>query len=156
MARRLYFILHILNFTTVTDQLLDLGKIRQPRFQKINITLTVGTIAGNYQQSINLDQQFNKILAIGFVEKVAGGLTSLYDVGAKTDRQQWIDPISVHFWTANGNVGPMQKYYIVNIPYSAGDVFFCQVNTQAVVAGVDFVAQMVLFLAKDLTELPRN
>lgn len=140
----------------MTDQLLDLGKIRQPRFQRINITLAVGTIAGNYQQSVNLDQQFNMIRGIGFVEKAAGGLANLYDVGAKTDRQQWIDPISTLFWTANGNVGPMEKYYKVEIPYSAGDVFFLQVNTQAIVAGADFLGQMVLYLAKDLTELPRN
>lgn len=149
-------ILSHLNFTTVTDQLLDLGKISQFRVQKINITIPVASIAGNYSSNITLDQQFNKILGIGFVEKVAGGLASLYDVGAKTDRQQWIDPISVFFWTANGNVGPMEKYYKVNIPYVAGDIFFLQVNTGAAVSGADFQGQMVLYLAKDLTELPRT
>jgi hypothetical protein len=136
-------------------QLLDLGKLTNYRFQKISITIPIASAVGNYQSSIQLDRQFNKILGIGFVEKTDGGLASLYDVGAKTERQVWIDPISTLFWTANGNVGPMQKYYSVDIPYGSGDSFYMMVNTQAIVAGEDFLGQMVLILAKDLTEQPR-
>ena len=137
------------------NQILDLGKLSQFRLQKINITIPIASAIGSYSSNVQLDRQFNKIVAIGFVEKVAGGLASLYDVGAKTDRQQWIDPVSVLFWTANGNVGPMQKYYSVSISYGSGDTFYLQVNTGAVVAGADFQGQMVLILAKDLTEQPR-
>jgi hypothetical protein len=138
------------------NTILDLGKISQYRTQVIDITIAVGSAIGNYSSSIYLDQQFNKILGIGFVEIAAGGLANQYNVGAKTDRQQWLGPNNTLFWTANGNVGPMMKYYQVNIPYVAGDPFFLQINTQAAVAGADFKGQMTLFLAKDLTELPRT
>jgi hypothetical protein len=137
------------------DTLLDLGKLTQYRFQKISITIPVASGVGNYEASVQLDRAFNKILGIAFVEKTTGGLANLYDVGAKTDRQVWIDPISTLLWTANGNVGPMAKYYAVDIGYGSGDSFWMMVNTQAIVAGADFLAQMVLVLAKDLTEQPR-
>jgi hypothetical protein len=138
------------------SQLLDLGKLTQYRFQKINITIAQTSVAGAYQASVQLDRQFNKIVGIAFVEKQGDAvLLDLYDVGAKTERQVWIDPISVLLWTADGNVGPMQKYYSVDIPYASGDSFYAMINTQAVVTNNDFLAQMVLILAKDLTELPR-
>jgi hypothetical protein len=139
----------------VQDQLLDLGKLTQYRVQKIEVVIPDTTVAGSYGNNVQLDRQFNKIIGIGFVEKDSGGLTNLYDVGAKTDRQIWIDPISIFFWTANGNVGPMYKYYKTNIPYVSGDTFYALVNTQAVVTGSDFKGQMALILAKDLTEVPR-
>lgn len=137
------------------SQLLDLGKLTQYRFQKIGITIAQNSVAGSYQASVQLDRQFNKIVGIAFVEKQDAALANLYDVGAKTERQVWIDPISVLLWTANGNVGPMQKYYSVDIPYASGDSFYAMINTQATVTGEDFLAQMVLILAKDLTEQPR-
>jgi len=136
------------------EQLLDLGKLSQYRTQKINITIPLASPAGNYENTIQLDRQFNMIMGVGFVEKAAGGLANLYDVGAKSSRQNWLDPISTLFWTANGNVGPMQKYYSVKIPYVSGDTWYFQIVTEAAVAGAAFQAQMVLFLAKDTTQLP--
>lgn len=137
------------------NQLLDLGKLSQYRIQKVNILIADTSPAGFYQSTIQLDRQFNLILGVGFVEKDDGGIPLLYDVGGKTDRQTWLDPINVGFWTANGNVGPMQKYYSVNIGYASGDTWFAMINTEAAIAGSDFKAQMVLFLSKSLNQVPR-
>lgn len=137
------------------NQLLDLGKLSQYRIQKVNITIPDTSVAGFYQATIQLDRQFNVILGVGFVEIDDGGIPLQYDVGGKTDRQTWLDPINVSFWTANGNVGPMQKYYSVSIPYSSGDTWFAMVNTYAAVTGSDLKAQMVLFLSKSLNQVPR-
>ncbi len=114
-----------------------------------------GSPAGNYGNNIQLDRQFNKIVGIGFAQITDGGIADQYDVGAKTERQTWMDPVNVNFWTANGNVGPMEKYYKVNIPYGSGDTFFAMINTYTATSGSDLVGQMVLILEKDLTEVPR-
>lgn len=143
---------HTLNFYTV--EILDLGKLKQFRMQKIAVTVANGSAAGSYQNNVQLDKQFNKIVGIGFFEKTDGGIAGNYDVGAKTDRQTWIDPININAWNANENVGPMFKYYKMEIPYASGDSFYLMLNTGAATSS-DLTGQMVLILAKDLTELPR-
>lgn len=135
-------------------QLLDLGKLSQYRLQKISVLVPDTSAAGSYSNTVQLDRQFNKIIGIGYFERAAGGITTNYDVGAKTDRQTWIDPINISAWNANSGVGPMYKYYSVNIPYSSGDTFYALINTGALLTA-DLTGQMVLILAKDLTEVPR-
>jgi hypothetical protein len=137
-----------------TDQFLDLGKLSEYRFQVITVTVANGS-SNPVQPSVQLDKQFNKIVGIGFVTIDDGGITDNYNVGAKTQRQVWIDPMNVQMWTANGNVGPMQKYYNVNIPYASGDNFYAMLEPGAATSSV-LNAQMVLVLVRDLTELPRS
>ncbi|MGL6121683.1 MAG: hypothetical protein ACRC1W_01340 [Shewanella sp.] len=136
------------------QQLLDLGKLTQYRFQKIEIIVANTAPAGNYSNNVQLDRQFNKIVGIGYFEKADGGIPLNYDIGAKTDRQTWLDPININAWKAEQAVGPMKKYYTVNIPYASGDTFYAMINTGAVLTA-NLTGQMVLVLAKDLTELPR-
>jgi hypothetical protein len=143
-----------LNFTTVQDQLLDLGKLSSYRFQVIDILIASGS-SNSVTPSVQLDKQFNKIIGIGYFEKTDGGLGSDYNVGAKTQRQVWIDPVIINAWAADNNVGPMSKYYKVNIPYASGDNFYAIVDPGAATSS-DLTGQMVLILAKDLTEMPRQ
>jgi hypothetical protein len=138
----------------VEQQLLDLGKLSQFRMQKITVLVADTSPAGNYSNNVQLDRQFNKIVGIGFFQIADGGIPNNFDVGAKTDRQVWVDPINISAWDANENVGPMQKYYSVNIPYASGDTFYAMINTGAILTA-DLTAQMVLILAKDLTEVNR-
>ena len=107
------------------------------------------------ENSVLLDRDFNRIVAIGFFETANGGAADgLYNVGARDKRRQWIDPINVNAWNANTGVGPDDKYYSVDIPYASGDPFYGAVmptvNTNSALTG-----QMVLKLARDLTESPR-
>lgn len=138
----------------MTEQLLDLGKLTSYRFQIIDVTVANGSSVTE-TPSVQLDRQFNRIIGIGYFEKTDGGLGSNYDVGAKTQRQVYIDPINVNGWAADGNVGPMQKYYKVNIPYASGDNFYAIVVPGAATSS-DLTGQMVLILAKDYTEMPRQ
>ena len=137
------------------QQLLDLGKLSEYRFQKINVFIADGSPAGSYSNNVQLDRAFNKILGIGYFEKLDGAITNDYDVGAKTDRQTWFDPINIKAWKAEEGVGPMFKYYSVNIPYASGDTFYALITTGAPLAGSDLTGQMVLVLAKSLNEMPR-
>lgn len=133
--------------------LLDLGKLSQMRFQKIDITVPNGSAAGNYQATVQLDRQFNRIVGVGFFERYSDGAT-LYNVGAKTDRQVWIDPIAYNAWMADQGVGPMYKYFTVDIEYASGDTFYLMLNTLDTLSD-DLIGQMVLILSRDNTATPR-
>lgn len=138
------------------EQMLTLGLERQTKFQTINITVPSGSPVNNIvQASQQLDREYNKIVFIGFFEKTDGGIPNQYDVGAKTQRQVWVDPVNINAWRAESGVGPMQKYISVNIPYGSGDSFYAQVSCD-VSPSSDLIGQMVLVLGKDLTELPKG
>src|SRR5689334_21582670 len=111
--------------------LLDLGKLANTRFQRMDITIPNGSAAGGYGAYVQLDRQFNKIIGIGFFETGDGGISPSYNVGAKTDRQVWVDPISYKAWEAGEGVGPMYKYFSVDIEYASGDSFYMILNTFA-------------------------
>lgn len=134
--------------------LLDFGKLANTRFQKIDITIPNASAAGGYGASVNLDRQFNKIIGIGFFEIEDGGIAQNYNVGAKTDRQVWVDPINYMAWKAEDGVGPMYKYFSVDIEYASGDAFYLILNTGAATSA-DLVGQMVLILQKSNTATPR-
>lgn len=136
------------------DELLDLGKLTQYRLQKIDVSVANLSAAGSYGNNVQLDRAFNRIVGIGYFETAAGGITTNYNVGAKTDRQTWIDPINIQAWNANSGVPVMGKYYKVNIPYASGDTFYALITTGAALTA-DLTGQMVLILQKDLTEQPR-
>lgn len=134
--------------------LLDLGKLSQSRFQKIDIIVPDTSPVGSYQATVQLDRQFNRIIGIAYFERADGGINQLYNVGAKTDRQVWVDPIAYHAWQADQGVGPMYKYFSVDIEYASGDTFYMIVNTLDVLTA-DLIGQMVLVLSKDNTAVPR-
>jgi len=134
--------------------LLDLGKLSNTRFQKIDITVPNGSSAGGFGASVQLDRQFNKIIGIGFFEVADGGIAQNYNVGAKTDRQVWVDPITYFAWQAKEGVSPMAKYFAVDIEYASGDTFYMILNTGAALSA-DLVGQMVLVLQKSNTATPR-
>lgn len=136
------------------NELMDLGQLTNYRFQRIDITVPNGAAINNYTATVQLDRQFNSIVRIGFFEVEDGGISPNYNVGAKTDRQVWIDPINFRAWQADQGVGPMFKYYKVNISYGSGDTFYLMLNTLAVTSA-DLIAQMVLILAKTDVEQPR-
>ena len=132
-----------------------LGNKRQTRYQIIELGSAANTNANTpLPASVALDNEFNRIIGIGFFETANGGAAdNLYNVGARDKRRQWIDDINVNAWKATSGVGPNEKYYEVDIPYVAGDKFYAQitptVNTNAALTG-----QMVLKLARELTEDP--
>lgn len=138
------------------DRQQRIGQRTQTRFQIISLGQSANAVANTIIESnVALDKDFNRIIGIGFFETANGGAAAeLYNVGARDRRRQWIDPINVNAWDANSGVGPDLKYYTVDIPYAAGDPFYGSitptVNTNSALTG-----QMVLILARDLTENPR-
>lgn len=128
----------------------------QVRFQKIDINVPSGTLAGSLiEANVQLDRDYNRIIGIGFFEVTDGGISQNYSVGARSSRSQWVDLISYFAWNANENVGPGEKYYPVNIPYGSGDTFYGQIQVNAQPAS-DLQGQMVLILKRDLDEIPRT
>lgn len=152
-------------FNLKTDSTVDTKQIfaqlgkqseSQIRFQRIDISVLNGTAAGTMTQAnVQLDRDYNRIIGIGYFEIADGGIPDQYNVGAKTNRSQWIDPININAWDANANVGPADKYYPVNIPYGSGDTFYVQVENEALLTA-DLEGQMVLILKRDLDEIPRT
>lgn len=137
------------------NQLLDLGKLTQYRFQVIDITVPAATVAdSSVEANVQLDRDFNKIIGVGFFQVADGGVPNNYDVGARTQRQTWIDPININAWKADGGVGPMEKYHKVNIGYGSGDTFYARIVPNALTI-TPIVGQMVLILTRDLTEQPK-
>ena len=134
---------------------MQIGKNSQTRFQIIELGSAANTTADQLVETpIRLDNDFNRIIGIGFFQKGDGGAADgLYNVGARDKRRTWIDDISINAWNANSGVGPMDKYYTVDIPYVDGDQFYGRVtptvNTNAALTG-----QMVLILERQLTEVP--
>jgi hypothetical protein len=132
-----------------------IGEDRQRRFLVINVLVANGTAALTpVEASVQLDREFNKIVGIGFFQVTDGGIPNNYNVGARSNRKTWLDDININAWNANQNVGPMQKYIVLDIPYGSGDTFYAKVIPNAVTTS-DLTAQMVLVLEKSLTELPK-
>jgi hypothetical protein len=137
-------------------ELLDLAKESQYRFQVISLSAPIATTAGTVVEgSVQLDRDFNKVIGIGFFQITDGDLINNYSVGARTNRQTWIDPINANAWKAEENVGPQDKYYKVNIPYGSGDTFYGRIIPGGTVATDALAGQMVLILKRDMTELPK-
>lgn len=124
-------------------------------FQNIDVLVANGTLADSLNElSIQANRDYNKIVAIGWFETEDGGIPGDYLLGFRTNRKTWIPPIPVNAWLSNDNVGPMMKYYEVNIPFGSGDTLYAIVNNNAALTA-DLVGQMVLILAQDLTETNR-
>lgn len=129
---------------------------RQYRRQVIQLGQSTNAVANTtIETNISLDKDYNRIIGIGFFETASGGAAAeLYDVGARDKRRTWVDDININAWDANTGVGPDDKLMRVNIPYASGDLFYGRiiprVNTNTALTG-----QMVLLLAKDLTEIPK-
>jgi len=129
---------------------------RQYRRQVIELGQAANAVANTtIESSVQLDKDYNRIIGIGFFETANGGAAAeLYNVGARDKRRTWVDDINVNAWDANSGVGPDDKMMKTNIPYASGDTFYGRViptvNTNSALTG-----QMVLLLARDLTEIPK-
>jgi hypothetical protein len=133
----------------------QIGDGRQTRFQVIPIVVPAGTAIGTpIEASVQLDRAYNKITGIAFFEIADGGIANDYNVGARSQRLTWIDPINVNAWQADDGVAPDDKYYGTDIPFASGDTFYARVTPNAI-PGTNLTAQMVLRLENSLTELPK-
>ena len=129
-------------------------KTAQQYYQVIDVTVANGTLADSLnEQSVTLNQAYNKIVGIAYHEITAGGQANNYNVGARSKRFTWVELVNINNWNANTGVGPMQKFRKVNIGYGEGDKFFAQITPNAALTS-DLTGQMVLILERDLTELP--
>lgn len=134
----------------------ELLKSGQFRFQRIATNVPNPTQANQIVEAeAQLDRDFNKIAGIAFFETSAGGVADNYRVGFRTTRRTWIDAININAWDAAANVGPMDKYYEVSIPYGSGDTAYAQLIPNAL-TNAAMLGEMVLILARDLTEQPRS
>lgn len=121
--------------------------------QNIDVDIANGTPINTLNElSVQANRDYNKIIGIGWFELEGGGIADNYLVGFRTNRKTWINAIPKDAWTANEGVGPMLKYYEVNIPFGSGDTLYAIINNRAVLTA-DLVGTMVLMLAKDLTEV---
>lgn len=128
-------------------------KDKEVFFQVIDATALSGSLAGQVQEtSIQLNRDYNRIIGIGYFEIDDANVTDNYLVGARTNRKTWIEDININAWDANQNVGPMGKYYEVNIPYGSGDTFYAR-QTPGATLSSDLTGQMVLILCRDLVEI---
>jgi hypothetical protein len=126
------------------------------KYQVINIATAANALANSLtEQSVQPDRDYNLIVGIAYFETDDANLPDNYNVGFRTSRKQWIDDININAWDANSGVGPMFKYYRVNIPYGSGDVCYARILLNATAATSAVTGQMVLILKQDLTELPK-
>jgi hypothetical protein len=123
--------------------------------QNIDVLVANATPANTLNElSVQANRDYNKIIGIGWFELEDGGISNDYLVGFRTNRKTWINAIPATAWTAGQGVGPMLKYYEVNIPFGSGDTLYAIINNNALLTA-DLVGTMVLILAKDLTEVPK-
>jgi hypothetical protein len=132
-------------------------KNAQRRYQVVSISVPNPTTAGQVvEQALALDRDFNKIVGAAFHEIANGGIANNYQVGLRTDRKQWVDPVNIQNWSANTGVAIEGKFrkFGAGIGYGMGDQAYVQIipgaNTSAAMRG-----ELVLLLERDLTEVPR-
>lgn len=129
-------------------------KDQDVRYQKIDIVVPNPTAANALvEQAAQLDRDYNKIIGIAFFEAANGGVPNNYNVGFRTSRKQWQEDINILAWLSS-NVGPMGKFFEVNIAYGSGDPAYVRITPNAATIAA-MSGQMVLILAKDLTEQPK-
>lgn len=127
----------------------------QRRYQVINTNVPNATVAGSLKEfSVALDQDFNKIVGIAFHEINDGGVANNYNVGSRSSRRVWVDPVNVKSWNADENVAPDTKFRSVDIDYGKGDLFYAQVVPNAA-PNSDLTGQLVLVLERSITQGPQ-
>lgn len=132
--------------------------MKEIRYQYIPLTIPQAAPANSLtQEDVVLDQAFNRITGIAVTQVIPdAGLGNAILIGAKTQRQVWIDQIPYNLWNADEGVSPNDKYYEVNIPYGSKDTFYFQAINLAALSTNDAELYMVLRLEIDLTELPQR
>src|SRR6185503_1165077 len=134
----------------------DKLNVYQQRYQVIPLTIPSATAAGVFvQASVKLDQGCKFITGIGVVVVDDGGTTpENFLIGAKSQRQDWVDPIPAQMWDPDG--APLDlKYLTQNIMYGMGDTFFIQAAPIAALVS-NAVIYMTLRLEASFTQLPRK
>ncbi len=128
----------------------------QYRYMTIPIAVVNSTVVNSLKEAnIQLDRDYDKITGIAYVEITAGGLSNNYQVGARSSRRTWVDPVNIQSWQAGNGVEPDRKFRKVEIPYASGDPFYVQVNLSGGPTTSDLTGEMILRLEKTLTELPK-
>lgn len=134
---------------------MEISQKAQRRYQVININVPNNTVAGSLKEfSATLDQDFNKIIGIAYHEIAAGGNANNYNVGSRSSRRVWVDPVNVKSWNADQNVAPDTKFRSVDIDYGKGDLFYAQV-VPGVTTTSDLTGQLVLVLERSTTQGPQ-
>lgn len=127
----------------------------QRRYQVINTNVPNATTAGSLKEfSVTLDQDFNKIVGIAFHEITDGGVANNYNIGSRSSRRVWVDPVNVKSWNADQNVAPDTKFRSVDIDYGKGDLFYAQIVPNGA-PNADLTGQMVLVLERSTTQGPQ-
>lgn len=127
----------------------------QRRYQVIAVNVPNATVSGTLKEfSVALDQDFNKIVGIAFHEINDGGIANNYNVGSRSSRRVWVDPVNVKSWNADQNVAPDTKFRSVDIDYGKGDLFYAQVVPGANCTE-DLTGQLVLVLERSITQGPQ-
>lgn len=137
----------------------------QRRYMRIPITVLNGVLTGtNNEANAELDRAFNKIIGVAYHEITAGGLSTNYRVGFRTDRYTWVDPVNISNWNCNTGVpveGKFRKFKSEDpkdrggIGYGMGDKGYVTVIPGANLSS-DLTGELVLILERDNTELPRQ
>lgn len=132
--------------------------MKELRYQYIPLTIPQAAAPNTLtEEDVVLDQAFNRITGIAVTQVIPdAGLGTAILVGAKTQRQVWVDQIPINLWNADTGVPPDEKYYSVNIPYGSKDSFYFQAVNLAALTTNDAELYMVLRLEIDLTELPQR
>lgn len=130
--------------------------VKSQRYQVIPLTIDQATPANTpVSNDETLDRGYSMITGIAIVVTEDAGLGENLLVGAKTQRQVWVDPIPVQLWNPDG--APIDlKFLSTNIPYGSGDNFFIDAVPLAALVNTDAQLYMVVRLEQNFTELPRK
>ncbi|MBX2955438.1 MAG: hypothetical protein KF846_04750 [Cyclobacteriaceae bacterium] len=116
------------------------------RIQVINIQLPAGVGAGQLREiPLLVDTDYKRITGMAFHQLADGGVANNYNVGFRTDRKQWVDPININNWNANTGVAIEDKFREVDIPVHVNDIGYAMIVPGALTTG-DLIGQLVLML----------
>lgn len=132
------------------------GQEEEYRYQVIPISVANNSAVNTLTEaSVQLDRDYDKITGLAYHEIASGGAAANnYQVGVKTSRKQWVDPVNINNWRADTGVPPDLKFRRMNIPYASGDSFYVQIINGAI-TNAALQGELVMRLEKSLTELPR-
>ncbi len=128
---------------------------KQIRYQNIVLTIPSGqAINSLLENNAQLDRAYQRVTGIQVSIQNNATLGNNLLIGAKTQRNTWVDLVPRQAWNAEESVSPDTKFMSVNIGYGSGDVFFLTAQNLAQ-PGADVVIYMTLRLENSLTELPK-
>lgn len=128
---------------------------KQIRYQNVVLTIPSGQAINSLLESnVQLDRGYQRVTGMQVSIQDNTTLTNSLLIGAKTQRNTWVDLIPRQAWNAETSVSPDTKFMSCNIGYGSGDVFFLTAQNLAV-PGANVVIYMTLRLENSLVELPK-